>query len=308
AVALAHPPPDIAGRIAQHRASRIAADDPAAGRADFLTAAEYFTAAGDTGRALVNRARAALAAGFGGDPVTAKVELTQIVGKAQALDLPSALAVRGCHVRALFQLWAAQGEKPEAGTPAHSELESALHDLAADAATEPYQLGSTLEVQAQVALATEEPAKAQELLGRAADAFEAAGTPWEAARPHAWLGRIALGEGNAAAAEEHARAAARLGGDLLEPRVSGDIGRILAEACWRQGGRERETIDVALVAAERLDPVAPLDAARARMLAAFAYHRVRRAAGAAALVDAALPDLERYGEETEAVQARQLSG
>src|SRR5204862_2447718 len=66
------------------------------------------------------------------------------------------------------------------------------------------------------------------------------------------------------------------GSDLLEPRVSGDIGRILAEACWRQGGRERETIDVALVAAERLDPVAPLDAARARMLAAFAYHRDRK--------------------------------
>ncbi len=310
AVAYPEPPPHIAGRIAQHRATRIATDDPAAGRADFLTAAEYFTAAGDTGRALVNRARAALAAGFGGDPRTAKAELTEIVRKAQTLDTPSALAVRGCDVRALFQLWAAQGEKPRAGTPSHSELETALRDLTADAeaADQPYHLASTLEVQAQVALATEAADKAQELLARAAEAFEAAGTPWEAARPHAWLGRIALGEGKPVAAEEHARAAARLGGDLLDPRVGGDIGRILAEACWRQGGREREAIDIAVSAAEQLDPIAPLDAARARTLAAFAYHRVRRAAEAVALVEAALPDLERYGEETEVVQARQLSG
>jgi tetratricopeptide (TPR) repeat protein len=283
-------PPDVEARVAESRAVTAAqAGDPGI-RAAFLDVAERFAAAGDAAQAQVNRARAALAAALAGDTATSQREVAEAAaetaklyadGQANARQL---LRTRQCVARELLQRWLTEtGGQPD--SPLHAALRAEVADLAgqAEALGEPYAAAETMLLSAQLALAAGGHDEAQAHLERSRDTYLAAGTPWEAAVPLAILAELALNHGQAAVAEEHARSAVRHGGTLLEPEQAGRLSRVLAEACWRQGGRDEEVVDEALFAAQRL-------------------------AEAAALIETALPDMEQYADEYELVHARHRYG
>ena len=109
-----------------------------------------------------------------------------------------------------------------------------------------------------------------------------------------------------AEAEEEVRAGLRQGVPSIVHERAGRLALQVAEAAWEQGGRDDAVVDIALLAADRLPERDPGGAARATALAGYALQRQgsRHAPEAVALIEAALPDLERHAGETDIVQAR----
>jgi tetratricopeptide (TPR) repeat protein len=109
-----------------------------------------------------------------------------------------------------------------------------------------------------------------------------------------------------AASEERVRAGLRDGAPTIGHEPAGQLALQVAEAVWEQGGHDDAVVDVALLAAERLRERDPGGAARATALAGYALQRQgsRHAREAIALIEAALPDLERHAGEPDIVRAR----
>lgn len=178
----------------------------------------------------------------------------------------------------------------------------------AKADEQPDHCGNASMLEAKTSLSSGDYERAGGLIRQAIDSYLEAATPWATGVPFAILAEMALSCDDPAEAERCATTGLHHGGGMLEPDVTGRLFHLLAEACWRQGGREDEVVDHALSAAERLDADDPGAAARARALASFAFHRSGRSAEAAAILDVALADLERYGDDAAVVRARRVYG
>jgi len=307
--------PHVAASIAESRAFELRGDRSEAARAAFLDVAERYAGCGDAPLARVNRARAALAATLAGDAATGRRELAEALREIDHLhaagqaELRHLLAVRVIHAREAFYRWLSGGA-PEPASPDYADLLTSLHETmsAAEAAGERFHRGSAAVLLAQARLAAGVHDDGQRLLTGAVEDFLAAGAPWQTAMPLETLAELALAHDDPAGAEEHLHAALRHGGTLLEPAELGHLTHLLARVRWHQGGRDEEVIDQALAAAQRLDPHDPVEAAKARLLAAYGFERLGKPAEAAALIEAALPDLEQHGDPVEFANAKRSYG
>lgn len=306
--------PLVRARIAESRVLERADEDPVGVGADFLAVAREFGVAGDAGREAVNRARAGLGALIGGaepppgtDPAEVLAEVTALHEAGEATRNTLWVA-RFCHVQSLFLGWAGAPEGPDPGDPARAELDRVLTDLLAEASELPFEQGSLLHIRAQVALSEGDPRRALDVLPLAAEKFVAAGAVNRAADSLQLLAEVAMRNGDPRAAEAHLERARAIGGDRLDADTRGRIAALLAEIYVTLGGRDGDAVGSALTAAHLLDDTDPVVAARARMVAVFAFRRGGRPAEAAALLESMLPDVDRRGDEQEIVHVRQVYG
>lgn len=299
-------PPAARARIAESRVMAKAVNDPAGTVEDFQTVAREFAMAGDAGRDAVNRARAGLGALIGGDepppgtdPATVLAEVTALPEATDAV----LWTVRFCHVQALFLGWI-RGHDGSA----KAGLDRLLATLLAAAADRPYEKASVLHISAQLTLSAGDPEPALDLLAGAAEAFVAAGVPHRAAESLQLLAEVTMRGGDPAAAEAHLDRALTVGGDRLDAESRGRLAALRAEIYVMLGGHDAEAVSTAVSAAHLLDDIDPAVAARARMVAVFAFRRTGRPAEAVALLESMLPDVDRRGDEQEIVHVRQVYG
>jgi tetratricopeptide (TPR) repeat protein len=307
-------PPLVRARIAESRVLERADEDPVGVGADFLAVAREFGVAGEAGREAVNRARAGLGALIGGaepppgtDPAEVLAEVTALHEAGEATRNTLWVA-RFCHVQSLFLGWARAPEGRDPDDPARAELDRVLTDLLAEASELPFEQGSLLHIRAQVALSEGDPRQALDVLPRAADKFLAAGAVNRAADSLQLLAEVTMRGGDPRAAEAHLERARAVGGDRLDADTRGRIAALLAEIYVMLGGRDGDAVGSALTAAHLLDDSDPVVAARARMVAVFAFRRGGRPAEAAALLESMLPDVDRRGDENEIAHVRHMYG
>jgi tetratricopeptide (TPR) repeat protein len=299
-------PPAVRARIAESRVMARAVTDPAGTVEDFRTVAREFAMAGDAGRDAVNRARAGLGALIDGDEPPPGTDPATVLAEVTALpDATDAVlwTVRFCHVQALFLAWIRGHDGA-----VKADLDRLLATLLTAAADLPYEKGSVLHISAQLTLSAGEPEPALDLLADAAEAFVAAGVPHRAAESLQLLAEVTMRNGDPAAAEAHLDRAVTVGGDRLDAESRGRLAALRAEIYVMLGGRDTEAVSTALAAAHLLDDVDPVLAARARMVAVFAFRRSGRPAEAVALLESMLPDVDRRGDEHEIVHVRQVYG
>jgi tetratricopeptide (TPR) repeat protein len=311
--------PAVEARIAESRAVAAARSDPAAALELFLAVADRFDAAGEPARAVVNRARAGLAAAMAGrdvpasaDPLAAPGRLAALRAEGGAVDDRLMWAARFCAVRTDLVRWMAtrNDDGATAPDPARVALERDLAALIADAERDgaAYELADALVNRAQVALVTGDPATATGPLDRAIETFLATGAPVQAADALVIRARVALGDDDPVAAQTHLLRARQVGGDLLDAPTRAEIASALADTHMSRGGGSGAAAAEALTAAHLLDAIDPDAALRMRRRAAFAFERDGRPAEAAALLESVLPDVERDGDEADLASARQQYG
>lgn len=311
-------PAGIQARIAEHRVLAATNHDPAAVRDGFLGAAAAYQAAGEPDGAVVNRARAALAAARVGDAAAgdgamaaALREVTELRAAGRATDTDY-LLVRLCAAGAALAVAEPEAVSPEAAGLAQvpAAFEADVREIVALAGEYglPYRAGGAWMLLARAAVGAGEHERVPDLLDNAVREYLAADVPWEAAAALTMRGELAARHGDLAGAERYLRDAERHGGDLLDKGLAGHLESLLAEVYLRQGGHDAEVVEYALRAAARLDGHAPLDAARARLLAGMAFHRGDRHAEAAGVLEAALDDIEEHGGEGDQVQVQRLYG
>ncbi|MFE2140020.1 tetratricopeptide repeat protein, partial [Streptomyces sp. NPDC059466] len=273
----------------------------------FHEAAELYDAAGDPGEALAARARAAYVLALVGGSQEALAAVTELHGKALALladggtGVSQAASVLIGRARILVHR-VQEGDDADGSGPGHADevraAEAAVRELLALAEphVEDVRMASrAAEAQAmlgELAAHSGDAGAAAELLGRAAEAFVAAGLPSFAVEYESRLAGIARQLGDAEGAERAARAALEHGGPRLEPMGQAQLHLQLAEIL---GDTERSAAaaDHALEAAHWAD-----EAGQGPTLGAWARHqlggfllRQGRWAEAAEILESALPDL-----------------
>ncbi|MFJ2392424.1 tetratricopeptide repeat protein [Streptomyces sp. NPDC087843] len=278
----------------------------------FHEAAELYDAAGDPGEALAARARAAYVLALVGGSEEALVAVTELHEKALALfadggtEVSQTASVLVGRARILVhrvqESGDANGSGPggpdSAGADGIRTAEAAVRELLALA--EPHvadvrMASRAAEAQAmlgELAAHSGDAEAAAELLGRAAEAFVAAGLPSFAVEYESRLAGIARHLGDAEGAERAARAALEHGGPRLEPMGQAQLHLQLAEILG-------ETEQVADAAEHALEAAHWADeAGQGPTLGAWARHqlggfllRQERWAEAAEILESALPDL-----------------
>jgi tetratricopeptide (TPR) repeat protein len=113
--------------------------------------------------------------------------------------------------------------------------------------------------------------------------------PWDAVEPAQMLAQLALQQGDASAAESHARQALAYGGDLLDRTARARLYALLTESLSRQPERRLEVVDAALRAGELWEGTSEPDSLHNRFIAARAYAALKRHGEAAALFDELMP-------------------
>jgi tetratricopeptide (TPR) repeat protein len=308
----------LTARIAQARALAGVGRDPAEDRAAFLAVAEQFRAVGDASAAVVNKARAALAAARAGDPGTARRELAAQLAEIRELHEagrlePSAAArVALAEVRRMLAGWtAAPGDRQDGAELGELVDLVDLYTAAQEVLvfTERHEL-TYLHAQARiligrVALIADERDRARHELEAALAGLRAVAAPWAAAEPLGVLASMALEDGDPVRAELLAGQAQEAGRAVTGPAAAAHLAGVRAQAIWLQGGRAVEVIDPALTQARLLDPVAPVAAARARLLAALALHACGRPVEAVSLLERIVPVLPNVPDD-DAIVARQV--
>jgi hypothetical protein len=320
--------PWVSARIAESRALHQAEQtaDLRSGAEDLFTAAaDEYAAHGDRGRALVNRARATLAGTLAASTAAAESEVSGVDEAAErdwAGVLAEADALRAAGDladRELAIIWAARANyllfqfARQEGQPELDALFAVLDDLdeLAAAGGARFEAGNAAMMRGHALLGAGRTDDGTERLEAAAEHFVAAGSPWKAARPLYNLGALAASRHDFEAAERHARDGLRHGADLIEAELAGDLARLVAHACGAAPGRDDDVIDHALLAADRYDAGGEEYAARAayaRMTAAQRFLRRERPAEAVAILETAMPELERHADESDVVAARDLYG
>ncbi|MEU2431247.1 tetratricopeptide repeat protein [Streptomyces sp. NPDC007861] len=302
--------------IDDHRAM-APANEPAESVRLFRSAAERYEAAGDPGSAVAALARGAFALALGGDPDAAVAAVAEPVARALALHAEGAASTRQaagallCRVRIhLLRLHDEHenGDGDEGGDGhgggdgvggakirAVEEAVSELLDLAGPHQADPHvadRVAEAMSVRGDLAAHGGDAPAAAELYGAAADLFHEAGLPWYAAEPEARLVAVARHLGDLEGAERAARAALEHGGTYLEAPGSTRLHLQLTEILVGSG-RFDEAVEHALEAAHWAD-----EAGEGTGIGAYARHqlggsllRAGRAAEAAAVLEAVLPDL-----------------
>ncbi|MCX4577753.1 tetratricopeptide repeat protein [Streptomyces sp. NBC_01571] len=278
----------------------------------FHEAAELYDAAGDPGEALAARARAAYVLALVGGSEEALAAVTELHEKALALfadggtgvsQTASVLVGRArILVHRVQESGDADGSGPGRPDPAGADgiraAEAAVRELLT--LSEPHvadvrMASRAAEAQAmlgELAAHSGDAEAAAELLGRAAEAFVAAGLPSFAVEYESRLAGIARHLGDAEGAERAARAALEHGGPRLEPMGQAQLHLQLAEILG-------ETEQVADAAEHALEAAHWADeAGQGPTLGAWARHqlggfllRQGRWAEAAEILESALPDL-----------------
>ncbi|MFI5805613.1 tetratricopeptide repeat protein [Streptomyces sp. NPDC051561] len=191
------------------------------------------------------------------------------------------------------------GEVALAGAGAAGALAGAVSDLLAEAE----------EALAQAALQAQDWDRAEALLDSAARRNQDAGRPWNAVETLNRLARLRMMLGRLPEAEETARTALDCAAEVTDADELGGVRLTLAEALYRQDGKEPEAATYALEAAHWFDAAGEGAGAGAyaRLILAQAYGESGREAEAAEILESALPDLLEHGEE-HAVRARDVLG
>ncbi|MFC5805639.1 tetratricopeptide repeat protein [Streptomyces formicae] len=284
--------------IDDHRAM-APANEPAESVRLFRSAAERYEAAGDPGNAVAALARGAFALALGGDPDAAVAAVEEPVARALALHAEGAASTRQaagallCRVR--IHLLRLHDEDGAAQTRTVEEAVSELLDFAGPHRADPHiadRVAEAMSVRGDLAAHDGDAAAAAELYGAAAALFHEAGLPWYAAEPEARLVAVARHLGDLESAERAARAALEHGGTYLEAPGSTRLHLQLTEIL-AGSGRFDEAVEHALEAAHWAD-----EAGEGAGIGAYARHqlggsllRAGRAAEAAAVLEAVLPDL-----------------
>ncbi|MFF0746830.1 tetratricopeptide repeat protein [Streptomyces sp. NPDC004111] len=176
---------------------------------------------------------------------------------------------------------------------------------------DPHQLADLVaeaeEALAQEAVQAQDWERADSLLAAAARRNQDAGRPWHAVETLTRLARLRMMLGRLPEAEETARAAVECAAEVTDADELGGARLALAEALYRQDGKEPEAATYALEAAHWFDAAGESAGAGAyaRLILAQAYGECDRAAEAAEILESALPDLLEHGEE-QAVRARDV--
>ncbi|MBT2526707.1 tetratricopeptide repeat protein [Streptomyces sp. ISL-99] len=181
---------------------------------------------------------------------------------------------------------------PHGGTGAVDGVDDMLADAEIMLAQDAWEEGDWIRVEA--------------LLSSAAARAVSTGRVWESAEPLSRLARLRMMHGRFVEAEESARAAVAHSAELTDPAEQGSVRLALAEALYRQDGKEEEAATYALEAAHWFDAAGDTAGAGAyaRLVLAQAYGESGRPAEAAEVLESALPDLLEQGEDR-AVRARE---
>ncbi|MEV0090570.1 tetratricopeptide repeat protein [Streptomyces sp. NPDC050738] len=295
----------LAAELLEHRAMR----EP--GRALFEETVAAFRAAGEPGRAALNELRVAMAAlQEGADPAAVRRLTEAAAASAESLDAGDPLRVRRLATveltRIKLEAFAAREDEEADFGPAVAAFIAAypgddpdIADLLAEAET----------MLAQGAWAGRDWPRAEALLASAAGRSVAAGRPWEAVEPLSRLGSLQQMLGRAEEAEATVRTALEHSAELTDPAEIATVRLALAEALYRQDGKDEEAAGYALEAAHWFDAAGETAGAGAyaRLILAQAYGELGRAAESAEVLESALPDLLQQGEE-HAVRARETLG
>ncbi|HZU59301.1 MAG TPA: hypothetical protein VFA06_25705 [Actinocrinis sp.] len=295
-------PPVIAARVERSRARTLLERDPAAARGALAAIAERLAQLGEAAEARETRANAAFAAFLAGDRETAEAEAVVIGAEAEAayaagdLTTRQYLSARSLPVFIAFNAFArladptvAAEEQDDAADPrpATELIESELEIT--EKLADPGRAAVYHRMLAQLAFRRDDRAEAAARLQASRDAALRAAQPWDAVEPADLLAQLALQQGDAAAAERHARDALAHGGDLLDRAAQARLYSLVTEALWRQPERRLQVVDAALRAGELWEGTSEPDSLHNRFIAARAYAGLKRHGEAAALFDELMP-------------------
>lgn len=300
--------PRARAEVADHDAM-TAIGEPAWSRDLFLRAARLFEAAGEPGEAAAARARAAYALALTGDLAEALAAMACHCAELRSLHADSRATSRQLagadllHCRVLLL-----GPDPQA-PPAEAARQAAEIAAFCEAhRDEPAMVGRLADATVmlgRLAAGRGDSAQAVALLERGAALHLEAGQPWYAAEPEAALADLTLRGGDPRTAVRCATAALEHGADVLEPGHQAHLHLLAAQASTDLGDDE-QTAAHALDATHWADEACLSDGmgASARLILGGALHRLGRAAEAASVLEAVLPDLEKNQDEGRIVQAR----
>jgi hypothetical protein len=303
----------------------------------FGSVVEAFRDVDDLGRAALNGTRVAVAAAQEGAPddeIRAALDEAQALAEAMsALDplrtrRTATVELTRIKLEAFLAQRAYAHENATEHGPDHGEEHGPGHDEAADARFlvamagfveryaadgDPHQVSDLVaeaeEALAQDALQNQDWERAESLLVTAAGRNRNADRPWNAVETLTRLSRLRMMLGRPSDAEETARTALECAAEITDAEELGAVRLSLAEALYRQDGKEAEAATYALEAAHWYDAAGEGAGAGAyaRLILAQAYGESDRAAEAAEILESALPDLLEHGEE-QAVRAREVLG
>jgi hypothetical protein len=299
-------PPVVAARIDRIRARVLLERDPAAARAALASVAERLAQCGEAAEAQETRANAAFAAFLAGDRDTAEAEAVVLGAEAEAAYAAGDLTARQyLNARSLpvFIAFNAFTQQPgPADGVDEKEEEAADPAFAAELVRAELEITERLGDQgraavyqrmlAQLAFRRDDRAEARVRLELSRDCALRAEQPWDAVEPAEMLAQLALQEGDAPAAEGHARDALTHGGDLLDRKAQARLYSLLTETLWRQPERRLDVVDAALRAAELWEGTSEPDTLHNRFIAARAYAQLKRHGEAAALFDELMPRVQ----------------
>ncbi|MFF8844134.1 tetratricopeptide repeat protein [Streptomyces sp. NPDC015127] len=317
------PDPLLAADLREQRALRAArAGDGSTARGLFEEVVAAYRAAGDPGRAALNDLRVLYAAVQGeAQPTEVWQLLADAEEAAHALDPADPTRRRRIASAALTRVkLEAALTRDETGPDhhdhhhdndhrAHERFDAALAAFVAEFG-DGDDVGDVVaeaeQARAEQAWRGGEGEKADALFASAAQRCVDAERPWEAAEPLARRASLLHVLGRPQEAEEAARAALAHSAELVEPDELGRIRLTLAEVLQHVHGKADETAAHALEASHWFDAAGDTVAgAYARHVLAQAYAATGRDAEAAEVLESALPDLLRLGDD-QAVQSRQL--
>ena len=301
--------------LADHRAMDLARTEPAAGAARFTEAAALYDAAGEPGRAVACRARAALATGYAGSPEDALTQLHPLC--AQAVDLHRAGQLSTRHATAVLLSRArVRGNLLEtADDPAQAAavLDGELADLIALAEPDREQpavvarIADATESRGRLAAQRGDAPTAARHLATAADLYREAGRTWHAAGAELAHAQALLDDERPAEAEAALRRALDAG-DATEGPGAARTARLhlaLAEALAYQerAAEEAGALQQAVQWAEAAGDGAGLGT-HARLRLGGTYLALDCPAYAVTTLRDALPQLLAGHDEADVVQAR----
>ncbi|MET9516219.1 tetratricopeptide repeat protein [Streptomyces sp. NPDC002994] len=283
----------------------------------FADVAQAYRAAGEPGGAVLSEMRLALAAlQEGAEAQEVRQLLDLAAASAEALDPAKPARLRRIAGVQLMRIkigsFLAHQEARSHGDHDHQEaLSGFLERYAAHGGTGAVDGVDDMLADVEIMLAEDawEDAdwiRVEALLSSAAARSVSTGRVWDSVEPLSRLARLRMMHGRFVQAEESARAAVSHSAELTDPAELGAVRLALAEALYRQDGKEEEAATYALEAAHWFDAAGDTAGAGAyaRLILAQAYGESGRQAEAAEVLESALPDLLEHGEER-AVRARE---
>ena len=306
--------PEARGQLAEERAAEALDSGDLTRAADLLRAAiDRYEEGGLAGRAVAVRARLSLAEALiqdadDGGACAALAELYAIArdlhaaGRAEPDDVLTVRRAQAFEARRVTEAGVEAGEEE-----ALAIFEASIDALLADAEefAMPARAAAARTMRAEILQRRGDPEGSITELHDAIAGYEQAGRPWANLHPHMLLAQAYLALDRDADAERAGLVAVEIAARWPEQRFpAGYTRQVLANATGAQG-RYGDSAEHALEAVAWADRHGVPDlAASARHSLAFAYEQLGRDADAAAILEAALPELVRHLDEPAVVNAR----